>query len=360
MHAIARSESETLVKQDPRVGSHRDGRKSAAVTTSPTARVALAAARACSFPVARTAVQARLLPCATLTLVLLVACDGEAGARGAFSAAIAMKVERHAHTATLLPNGTALVVGGISGFALSSAERYNPASGKFTLAGTLAVARYSHTATLLPTGKVLVVGGADGSFDSMIFISTAELYDPASGTFTATGSMNAVRLSHTATLLPSGKVLIAGGNSGLDASSSAELYDPESGSFIATGIMTTTKMSHTATLLSNGKVLLAGGLSGLNISSSAELYDPERGVFVVAGAMGVIREGHTATLLPDGKVLLAGGVDSSAELYDPVSGTFTPTGSMTTERRSHTATLLLNRKVLVAGGGGDSSAELYY
>ena len=111
------------------------------------------------------------------------------------------------HTATLLPNGKVLVAGGYNGGALTSAELYDPASGTWTATGSLNTARYDHTATLLPNGKVLVAGGISNGSD----LTSAELYDPASGTWTATGSLNTARYEHTATLLPNGKVLVAGG-----------------------------------------------------------------------------------------------------------------------------------------------------
>jgi WD40 repeat protein len=217
----------------------------------------------------------------------------------------------------------------------------------------------------LLSGKVLIAGGGG---------SSADLYDPTTGTFTATGSMTTARGSPAATLLPSGKVLVAGG--GVDGS--AELYDPTAGTFTATGSMiraitdnTATRAVHTATLLPSGKVLVAGGLDKNYVFASAELYDPAAGTFTVTGSMTAARWDHSATFLGNGKVLIAGGSgDTSAELYDPTAGTFATTGSMTATRYSHTATLLLSGKVLITGGRPDeftmslggptlASAELY-
>ena len=178
-------------------------------------------------------------------------------------------------------------------------------------------------------------------------------------------------LCHTATLLPNGKVLVAGGlGDGDVALASAELYDPASGTWAATGSLPTPLQAHTATLLPNGKVLVAGGSNdGLTVTASAELYDPTSGTWTATSSLAVPRADHTATLLPDGRVLVPGGTTdgvsglASAELYNPASGTWTPTGSLATARAGHTATWLPNGKVLVAaggnGGGELASAELY-
>jgi len=138
--------------------------------------------------------------------------------------------------------------------------------------GSMTTARASHTATLLPGGKVLIVGGSDASST----LATAELYDPVAGTFTATGTMATARCWHTATLLPSGQVLIAGGTGDAGSLASAELYDPPLGTFTATGNMTATRETFTATLLSSGEVLIAGGLGSSGNLASAELYDPPK------------------------------------------------------------------------------------
>ncbi len=234
--------------------------------------------------------------------------------------------------------------------------------GTFTpTTGDMTAARYGHTATLLPNGTVLVAGGFNGSVN----LATAEVYDPASGTFTATGTMSATRYGHTATLLPNGKVLVAGGSSGSPLAS-AELYDPSTGTFSATGTMSAARYGHTATLLPNGTVLVAGGSGGSLYPLTAELYDPGAGTFSATGAMSAAHFAHTATLLPNGSVLVAGGFSGSpldsAELYDSNAGTFSATGNMSTARFAHTATLLPNSMVLVAGGFSGSplaSAELY-
>ena len=252
----------------------------------------------------------------------------------------------------------------------------------------MTAARKSHTATLLATGQVLVVGGRDNNGN---VLASAELYDPTTGKFTATGSMSDSRESHTAALLTDGQVLIAGGQDDSGAVvATAELYDPTKGTFTLTTAafpgtgsnMTDSREFHTATTLANGQVLIAGGQDNSSaILATAELYDPAKGSFVLTTAafpgtgtnMTDSRENQTATLFTSGflsgRVLIAGGldngsvVDASAELYDPANGSFTATGNMTAAREFETATLLANQQVLIAGGFGVSdalsSAELF-
>jgi WD40 repeat protein len=155
------------------------------------------------------------------------------------------------------------------------------------------------TATLLPNGKVLAVGGVS---------ATSALYDPEKWTWSKTGSLVTARISHTATLLPNGKVLVLGGYNDRDSYlASAELYDPASGTWSAAGSLATARRNHTAVLLPDGKVLVAGGDSRSGRLASAELYDPATGTSSATGFLAKPRDGHTATLLPDGKVLVAGG-----------------------------------------------------
>ncbi len=248
-----------------------------------------------------------------------------------------MTTQRANHTVTVLPNGKLLVVGGVNGTYLSSAELYDPATGRWTTTGSLNTARAYHTATLLPNGKVLVVGGLN-PVSSGIYLSSAELYDPATGTWTTTGSMTTIRGYHTATLLPNGKVLVAGGyNFGYPTG--AELYNPATGTWATSGALTTARRYHTATLLPNGQVLVAGGYNGSSVLSSAELFDPAAGTWTATNSLTTARQYHTATLLPNGKVLVAGGYNgssvlSSAELFDPATGTWAATNSLTTTRES--------------------------
>lgn len=236
--------------------------------------------------------------------------------------------------------------------------------GMFVETGSLNTARFGHTATLLPNGKVLVAGGM--GVDGME-LGSAELYDSESGTWTPTGSLVIPRDSHTATFLPNGKVLIAGGHGTSGALASAELYDPATGTWSTTGHLAGGRYYFTATLLPDGKVLVAGGTNLANGSTgaAAELYDPQIGTWTPTGSLVFSRTEHTATLLPNGTVLAAGGfgLDSAqtAELYDPGSGTWTLTGVPLSEHVAHTATLLPNGNVLVAGwyAGNAVDAELF-
>jgi hypothetical protein len=194
--------------------------------------------------------------------------------------------------------------------------------------------RAFHTATLLTDGHVLIIGGSEAFFQPL---ASAELYDPATGTFHLTGSMTTAG-GVTATRLLDGRVLIVGGaGARADDGSKAEIYDPETGTFKPTGSMKTPRWEQTATLLPDGRILVAGGrdpnpnATGDFVAlTSAELYDPKQGTFSPTGSLTTARGGQTATLLADGRVLIAGldqsGVLASAELYDPATGTFGPTG----------------------------------
>ena len=289
-----------------------------------------------------------------------------------------MTMGRIGQTATLLPSGKVLIAGGedSSFSATATAEVFDPNTGMFSATVPMTVSRAFHTATLLPGGKVLIVGGFQFNFPNSA-LTTAELYDPSSGTFTATASMTAGRVDHTATLLGSGAVLIAGGYGNLQLGlSSAELYDPSTTMFSPTGAMISGRGNQTATLLANGRVLVAGGYSGFPGSglAAAEMYDPSTGTFASTGSMTARRGDHTATLLPNGEALIVGGFTDfpctpgalpSAELYDATVGAFTATASMQAARGRHAAALLGTGDVLVAGGlgafcaGPFNSAELY-
>jgi hypothetical protein len=296
----------------------------------------------------------------------------------------AMHRARENHTATLLPAGQTLIVGGDGnqGAALASAELYNPAKGNFTPTGAMKTARAGHTATLIEgctcanDGKVLIAGGITRIVQGAV-LSSAELYDPASGEFSPTGAMKAARTGATATLIPSGPlagdVLIAGGN-GSDGGmlASAELYDPRAGAFSETGAMTTGRVSHTATWLGflresgsmAGEILIAGGRTPDGVSASAEVYDPAAGTFSAIAQMTAARATQDAVLMSDGRVLIAGGFGTtenflnSAEIFDPSDGSFQPTAAMSSVHAGADGVLLADGRVLIAGGRS-SNADVY-
>ena len=246
------------------------------------------------------------------------------------------------------------------------------AAEKFTLTGAFQNPRYNHAATLLANGKVLVSGGRSTSSSDLAVRTKADLYDPATGKWIATGAMLTGRSQHTATLLPNGKVLAVGGSNpnGLEPKT-PELYDPTTGLWSATGAVpsATGGNNHRTALLSDGR-LLAIWVVSTAPRTKAVLYDPSSNTWTATGAMINTVFSPTLTLLQTGKVLAAGGStpgstgSTNAEIYDPATGTWTPTESMNTGRMSHASVLLPNGKVLAVGGASTttsflSSSELY-
>ena len=360
----------------------------------------------------------------------------------AFTSTHSMTTARQYHTATTLQNGKVLVTGGIdvnSYTPLASAELFDPATENWSSIGSMSIARTNHAATLLKDGRVLVTGGygSAGLLNSVELYDTAvttgnpwttvnpmvfghsshsatmlsnpdgtvlvmggfnpdpdypdtivmvELYNPNTNTWTPVSQMTEARSGFTATLLPGGKVLVAGGGNTI----SAQLYDPLNDPYLNSSIdpnsnpwsatahpMIVNRSSHTATALVNGKVLIS---SGINISagneiSSAELFDPVLGTWSATGSMSAVRQSHAATLLTDGAVLVTGGVwrnsflsnayHAFAELYNPTTEVWSTAGFMATPRTFHSTSLLPNGDVLVAGGSSDyksvlASSELYH
>lgn len=221
---------------------------------------------------------------------------------------------------------------------------------------TLRTARAVHTATTLPSGQVLVAGGmAEGGGS----LASAELFEPARNSVQQLGPLAGRRAGHTATLLRDGRVLIAGGYNG-EYLASVEVFDPSTRRFRQAGSLIVGRSGHTATLLPDGRVLFAGGVGpGWTFLRTAELYDPASGRSAAAGAMSVPRESHTATLLADGQVLVIGGhtgrrrnmvVHASAEIFSPRLQQFQRAGTLGTARHKHDAIRLADDRVLVIGG----------
>ena len=221
--------------------------------------------------------------------------------------------------------------------------------------------RYYASATLLPDGRVLVAGGFDGAN----YLANSEVYNPTNSTWSGTSPMLVGRYKHTATLLPNGKVMVTGGFNPVNGFlTDTELFDPTTLTWTNTGALHVGRDRHVATILANGQVLVTGGLidSAADSTTSAELYNPTAGTWANTGSMSTARFFHSVTLLPNGKALASGGAAyinfamntityfSSAELFDPIAGTWTNTGSMAVPRATEKSILLPNGKVLSAGG----------
>jgi len=259
-------------------------------------------------------------------------------ASGTFALTVNMGSARCYHTATLLKNGKVLIAGGIDNnlLPIATAELFDPTAVSFSQATSMETARANHTATLLQNGKVLITGGwSDSNADPL---SSAELYDPDSANFSSSSTMKDGRFAHSATLLADGRVLIAGGSGptaaglGTPGLVTAEIFDPAGGTFAGTGNMETARSYHTATLLNDGTVLLTGGdpnwilarVTGESVGGApaptglAELFDPTTGTFSATGSLVHARELHSATLLNDGTVIVTGGFNADAtgaEIY---------------------------------------------
>jgi len=275
-------------------------------------------------------------------------------------------------TATLLNGGQLLLAGG----GTPESELYDPVSNSWSLTSPMRIDRLDHAATLLPDGRVLVSGGATFEYAVGNTLS-AELYDPSTGKWTLAAPMNVWRTGHQATLLKNGMVLVTGGDRRYgpgNITPTAELYDPATNSWTLTGDMANVRTRHTATLMDDGRVLVAGGYNfpgapGFAYVRDAEIYDASTGAFTSAGAMNDARSYHTATLLNDGSVLVTGGFNNqddprgvtlrSAEIFDPATGAWTPTDSMRLTRWLHSAARLFNGTVLVVGGNEDPGKEIF-
>ena len=280
---------------------------------------------------------------------------------GALQAVSPMLEPRSGHSATLLPNGKVLIAGGMrrNQDFYSSAELYDPATGKFSATGSMAVATVGNAAVLLKSGKVLVAGGwVRGSTTDL-----AELYDPATGKFSDAGHMTAKRARPEVALLPNGDVLITGGeeHDAPGGMATAELYHAATGTFGAIAPMHYGRIAHTATVLNDGRVLIAGGAGEKDgMIAAAEIYDPSTKTFSVTGKLLTPRVKQCAGLLPDGRVLIAGGSNefgwngqlASAEIFDPKTGAFSATAPLSDARFKlpDEAAELPGGRLLFAGG----------
>jgi hypothetical protein len=307
----------------------------------------------------------------------------------ASSGTATMTAQRYDTAGAMMPNGQYLVGGGSNGTSpyLTSIDLYNSSNNTFETpapAPTLSISRANETATLLPNGKVLIAGGeVDANDTANSWTPTTDIYDPSTGKITPGPTMNAAREGATATLLPNGEVLIAGGRDMAGTVTSADLYDPAAGttgSISTTGPLNQGRYDATATLLPNGNVLIAGGFANVVQSgplASSEIYNVASGTFSIGPSMNYFRGGARATLLPNGMVLIAGGEGglvppptaqdtvtpeanvagaplNTAELYDPTTNKFTVvSNNMSSPRKFQVQALLPNGNVLIAGGYQD-------
>jgi hypothetical protein len=261
---------------------------------------------------------------------------------------------RASHTATALPDGTVLVAGGDVGTILDSVERFHAGFDSFigsswSLEAPMSEARRSHTATLLPDGRVLVAGGE--SLGGIL--ASAEIYDPAAGTWKHTGPMKSARSRHQAVLLPKGLVLAMGGIGVGAALASAEIYDPSAGAWTPAAAMATARSQHRALLLPNGTVLVTGGEDGAAVAS-VEIFDPAPGTWKAAEPMSGPRSRHGMAFLDGGLVLVAGGVSAVAlptrEVYDSATDAWSAAPPMHSARSFFPLTSLPDGRAVAVGG----------
>ncbi|HVP43601.1 MAG TPA: kelch repeat-containing protein [Terriglobales bacterium] len=302
-----------------------------------------------------------------LALLLMGSSRTGAAPQGQVAPTGSMHDRRADHSATLLKDGRVLIAGGMveNGVFLSSAELFDPATGRFAGTGDMLSRRVGHSATLLPNGKVLIAGGLAGRIreGGPGIVASTEIYDPQTGRFTPGPNMSGPRTGHAAVVLADHKVLIAGGADHDERTlASAEIYDPASNRFTATASMHTPRLAREAVLLKDGRVLVTGGGN----LRQAEIFDPKSAAWQPAGEMTAPRMKHAAALLPDGRVLVVGGSPDggwnpvrSVEVFDPQNGRFTPAGEMEFARFKlpDAVTRLKDGNVLVAGGA--DQVELY-
>lgn len=323
--------------------------------------------------------------------------DCGSGTVARWDATGSMLSARYRYSALLLPSGKVLVAGGYNavGNALTSAELYSPDTGGWSTAGTMGRGRFNHTMTVLPSGKVLVVGGFHNT-SSTSGTREADIYDPQSNVWTAAAPMTFERSSHTATLLPSGKVLVVGGAADSTGGGRIpELYDPETNSWVPVASSSATgRANHFALLLPSGKLLVAGGnslaelydvatnswatatgLTGgwthafllpsgkvlMHVGTSLWEYDPALNVQRSVGTWTHNRSFGHLVMMPSGRLMLTGGTEGvglTTEVFDPTTGVTAYSVSMPSHRSGGRPIVLPSGKVLIAGGVNDSNAYL--
>jgi hypothetical protein len=280
-----------------------------------------------------------------------------------WSATGSMTQARGRHTMSRLPDGKVLVVGGYIGInnPPTGVELYDPSTGTFSNIGSL-TPRFDHSATTLTDGRILIAGGNSGN----TVLNTALLYDPATGVFSAAGTLPRVHQAHRATRLADGRVLVTGNFSGSNLVSemlTADLYNPATNTWSQAGSMKAGRYWHAAGLLQDGRVILAGGQgNNNNYLSSAEIYTPATNTFALVTSMGTSRGQPSFATLSDGTFLVAGGYSGFASLatsqrYDAATNTWSSAGSMASAHTGAVTEVLDGKDVLVVSGnaGGGNS-----
>ena len=296
------------------------------------------------------------------------------------SAANLLAAREAGHTATLLADGRVLVVGGLARYydpatatygyenLAETAEIYDPATDTWSWTGPENLQRFGHTATLLGDGRVLVVGGnaptIDGDLEWTYRFShrSAEIYDPATNSWSVASSLAFPREGHTATLLGTGEVLVTGGSLFDEAVAASEVFDPVVGQWRVAGSPAEPRWAHSATALPDGRVIIVGGMVkfwGNHLAQSSELFDPATATWSSAGSV-LTRVAHTATSLPDGRLFIAGGISydvawrevtlGSTQIYDWRTGEWIEAAPMQYPRFFHLAAPFSGNSVLLAGG----------
>jgi N-acetylneuraminic acid mutarotase len=281
-----------------------------------------------------------------------------------------MSTSRSLAAAATLLNGRVLVTGGTDGRdgVRASAEYYDQPTNGWHGAGALSSPRYGHTLIALADGSAIAVGGNNVTdCNCTRFQSTVDRYDPVANNWVAANPLAIARERHTATLLPNGKVLVTGGYGGAPNTladtgaslASAELFDPATGNWTTTGSMNTPRRNHIAILLSGGRVLVAGGTNGATILASAEIYDPATGLWTPAASMHAARDVASVAMLANGNVLVVNGLNGASsaafgtgtcEVYDPVADSWSATVPTAVPRTGGLATALPDGRVMVVGG----------
>ncbi len=294
-------------------------------------------------------------------------------ATGFWASVTGMLQPRAYAMAVVLADGSVLVAGGSrDGQPLDTAERYFTDTGTWVAAGRLNLPRTQGTLTLLRDGRVLAAGGGVEGAPGWNSTASAEVFDPSRGVWSVTAPMSVARARHTATLLPDGEVLVAGGATTYhgetgSVTATAELYDPATGKWRAAAPMSKPRYVHGAALLDDGRVLVAGGWYATSNTDpsheTAEIYDPAANNWTATGLMKAARAEYGLVRLPDGRVLAAGGIDThyrvhtASELYDPATGVWEATGELAVGAMGSAFQTLPDGQVLIAGGAMDALAS---